>query len=287
MAFEYNIYTDNHGKFLVEFFGEHALLAEYKWDFGDGTTSDEEKPIHHYENLTSEPVAYTVCLYVLAYTDTNSDNYCLSEYCETIILEPNPDNIVAGGVYSDDSGIIGRRGITRRSGSAGEPLADVTVHLLDAQGKLISSDVTDAAGQYSFDGLLFGNYQIQLLIEGITHDPFELKLDPQNQEVENLDFEVSDEAITTSANDLSFARDIKLYPNPTNKDVFVELNLMETLPLTIKIQNLFGQTIQLLDQRFDKGKQKLHFDLANNPTGVYLITIQSAKETYTKKIILQ
>ena|GEM_PF-694989 len=48
---------------------------------------------------------------------------------------------------------------------AGEPvLPGVTVELLDAEGTVLATDVTDANGRYLFDGLLAGEYQVRFTL---------------------------------------------------------------------------------------------------------------------------
>ncbi len=46
------------------------------------------------------------------------------------------------------------------AGGDSSPLADVVVHLLDAQGRLLAETTTDSLGQYAFEGLAPGAYSI-------------------------------------------------------------------------------------------------------------------------------
>jgi PKD repeat protein len=58
-------------------------IGYYLWDFGDGTTSNQQYPTHQY----SSPGAYTVCLQVGDFFNT-----CGDTYCETIVVDTTNSN---------------------------------------------------------------------------------------------------------------------------------------------------------------------------------------------------
>ena len=53
-------------------------VIEWKWDFGDGQTSDQQNPVHTF----SRPGVYNVCLTIV------TDDGCTSVYCEKVRVGP-------------------------------------------------------------------------------------------------------------------------------------------------------------------------------------------------------
>jgi PKD repeat protein len=58
-------------------------ISYWLWDFGDGTTSNQQYPSHQY----SSPGVYTVCLQVGDFFNT-----CGDTYCETVVVDTNNTN---------------------------------------------------------------------------------------------------------------------------------------------------------------------------------------------------
>ncbi len=91
-GFDYNF---NH--LTVSFENNENENAEYHWDFGDGTTSNEENPVHTYD----DPGDYTVILTVsnMCFEAENEVNFTLlsveNNMFSNINVSPNPANTLA------------------------------------------------------------------------------------------------------------------------------------------------------------------------------------------------
>ena len=77
--------------------------ATWSWDFGDGTTSTQQNPIHTYSNGI-----YSPCLTV-TYFDSTIINWCTSVYCDSILVGNGPaaswDCTPAIGCYDPGTGL--------------------------------------------------------------------------------------------------------------------------------------------------------------------------------------
>jgi len=70
--------------------------TSWLWDFGDGTTSVLQNPVHTYQNVSSG--FYLVCLTIT--TISPNGNMCTSTYCDSIYLQ-NMNNCHANFYYID------------------------------------------------------------------------------------------------------------------------------------------------------------------------------------------
>lgn len=74
---------------------------------------------------------------------------------------------------------------------------------------------------------------------------------------------------------------IKIYPNPTQYSVQVELTPIIQLPVSYILYNLSGAIVQT--GSLENYNSSVNFEL---PSGTYLMRISNEKDTYTKKIIV-
>lgn len=67
---------------------------EYLWDFGDGTTSELESPVHEY----SETGVYTICLTVTA-PDEDNNSVCTSTWCDSLYADEGTFVVITDDIY--------------------------------------------------------------------------------------------------------------------------------------------------------------------------------------------
>ena len=80
--------------------------------------------------------------------------------------------------------------------------------------------------------------------------------------------------------------EMNVYPNPTNGELFVEVNLLDVQDFTISVVNTLGQTVKEVKQIQSNGG-KIKIDLSDKNSGVYFVTIKSKSGSKVKRIILQ
>ncbi len=78
--------------------------------------------------------------------------------------------------------------------------------------------------------------------------------------------------------------DIKVYPNPTNGSININLT-NECVGSVIKVENMLGQTVYLENvEQINSGIKTI--DLGNNPNGIYFVTIQNKDSKLQYKVLL-
>ena len=78
-----------------------------------------------------------------------------------------------------------------------------------------------------------------------------------------------------------------IYPNPTEGNVNVELNLVDNSELTIEVFNTVGQSVKEINLGRRTGNQKITFDMSEQPTGIYILKIRAGNAVVTRKISLE
>ena len=76
-----------------------------------------------------------------------------------------------------------------------------------------------------------------------------------------------------------------VYPNPTNGIVNLSYNLENDSTITLRVTNIQGQIVQENKINKSNGSQTDSIDLSSVSNGMYFISITSANETYTAKVI--
>lgn len=265
------------------FFGFGNNADDFVWDLGDGTTSTGPDAYLTIDDVSTVS-SYTICMTTVSFWDS-----CSASVCETIVLDPDPNGWIEGFVFDDSDGIggSGEGGLVERvMNSNGEPLPSVLVELVDWNGNVLESTMTDVDGKFLFDGLYFGDFHIHVNIEGAEHVPYLVTLDPVTQFASDINFELTASGnVVSGIEDVDFANNISLSPNPTSKDVVLSLDIVKDAELNISISDMTGRKLLQSVEQVSQGTFTKQLDFTNFASGVYLVSIQSGNSIITEKIV--
>lgn len=77
------------------------------------------------------------------------------------------------------------------------------------------------------------------------------------------------------------------YPNPFNPSTNISFYLPEERPVRLGIYNIVGQQVALLmDDTIQSGEHSVVWNAANNPSGIYIVQLETGNRTLTRKITL-
>jgi hypothetical protein len=80
---------------------------------------------------------------------------------------------------------------------------------------------------------------------------------------------------------------IKAYPNPFNPILTIHYGLSEDANTAIRIFNLQGQEVSILENEFQKaGNYALQWNAENVASGIYIVKISADKNTDFRKVSL-
>lgn len=79
---------------------------------------------------------------------------------------------------------------------------------------------------------------------------------------------------------------LKVYPNPFNERLSIEIDILEATNLSLKLYDTAGK--QLANRNLNKpsiGLTTVHFDLENIPSGIYLLGIETEKGRTVRRVV--
>ncbi|RYE14276.1 MAG: DUF5011 domain-containing protein, partial [Sphingobacteriales bacterium] len=90
---------------------------------------------------------------------------------------------------------------------------------------------------------------------------------------------------TSIGEQVSIEKLVKVYPNPNAGKFTVEANLPVNEQVRISVTNLLGQEVTVISNGA-LDKNTFSVDLSNQNAGVYMLTISTAKQTVTKRVVI-
>ncbi len=79
--------------------------------------------------------------------------------------------------------------------------------------------------------------------------------------------------------------DVRLFPNPTKRELYLKMKLQGEEPVTVKIADVTGR-IFLKTKKETISEKTYSFDLSGYPKGVYFVRVQAGEKVLTRRIIL-
>ena len=118
----------------------------------------------------------------------------------------------------------------------------VSVLLLDANDNAVAHTVTDEDGLYEFNGIAFGTYKVYVEELGKLTHPAIITIDGSNLSHNDVDFTVNTTEVNlTGAYAVVNVEDFQIFPNPVRNTANIQLELKESMDLTLTVTNLMGQ----------------------------------------------
>lgn len=164
----------------------------------------------------------------------------------------------------------------------GEPLEGVNVMLFDLSGNAIAYTFTDANGEFAFDGLAYGAYQVYAEMLNYTTIPAVVQLTAEESMTEELNIFVSEELISTGVAESDFEALIgQVHPNPVHDIATVQLNLEETHQVTLNVVDLAGRIVISEAMRFSPGMNTHRLSVDGLVSGYYMLSIRDASGAFS------
>jgi len=92
--------------------------------------------------------------------------------------------------------------------------------------------------------------------------------------------------LSTGINENTGNMELTVFPNPTNGEVTINIEMTNVQDVTISVINTLGQTVKEVKQVQSNGGV-VKMDLSDQPAGVYFLTLKSKSGSVSKRIIRQ
>lgn len=173
--------------------------------------------------------------------------------------------------------------------SENQPALDVELVLSDSDGNFIKYDYSNHSGEFRFDELPHGLYNIYPDLTGFSCEPFDVLLDEDSPVADSVVI-VLNEADTNTAVEEITSEYIdaisSVYPNPVRDMARIDISLKESSNFDIYIYNQIGQKLFHRHYMQASGEYSLPLDLSDMPKGYYTLQLISEdKVSFTAKII--
>jgi len=100
------------------------------------------------------------------------------------------------------------------------------------------------------------------------------------------DYTVNISYTTSTETPIAAVSSIKAYPNPSNGQFTLQVNLPQTTEVSVQIFNTTGQQIYDYNQFTMSNKWEQAIDLSQHPTGMYLMVVTANGQQYQHKLML-
>jgi hypothetical protein len=210
----------------------------------------------------------------------NADSIYIGTQMNNLNIYLPRDSSVGGGVIS---------GITRLAGQPDSIVTDAIIYAQSAENNLITYSFSQYNGNFREIFLPYGSYYLigqKIGYEDAVSD--KIIIDSLTTNVENILLLFQP---VSSVKDNTFIPDrIELYqnyPNPFNPATTVEFYLPSGTNVTVKITNILGQTVSILQNGYlNSGKYKMQFDASGLSSGVYFVSLITNTTSLVRKILL-
>lgn len=76
-------------------------------------------------------------------------------------------------------------------------------------------------------------------------------------------------------------------PNPFRGTTSIEVNTQGSMPVSVEVSNMMGQSIYIIDAGIINGTQNIELTSENMEAGIYFYTVKSGSESITQKMIVK
>ena len=174
--------------------------------------------------------------------------------------------------------------------ASGIPVSGVEVFLLNSSGEPIMMDYSDINGQFSFNNLLYGTYQVQGEMTGVPSFPVAVVLGPSSGTA-NISLIITPAGISAGIQhpDLGLLNNIRIYPNPAIDLVTIDVTSDNNRKLNFVVTDITGQVI--IDRIADAfgGRQQFKLNISELSSGIYSLEVRtdSANSVRTKLSVVK
>lgn len=176
--------------------------------------------------------------------------------------------------------------ISQGANKKGDPMPGVLLILTDENDVPYEYTLTDQNGEYSFGNLPYGTYRVYIEVIGKDYLYQTVSITEGSTTVDNVNFEINEEFMTTSVDDIIIDGGFGIAPNPASSELNVSFELKEASSYEIRVYNMVGQTVLRQQGSTVSGKQRAKLDINALPSGIYTVQLVAGEQQLSKKLMI-
>ncbi|MCX6306020.1 MAG: T9SS type A sorting domain-containing protein [Bacteroidetes bacterium] len=185
---------------------------------------------------------------------------------------PYDINLVAGAPSMPGNGSI--NGQINTTGLKTSYVDQITMLLLNANGRAIFYDRVESAGAFSFASLAFGTYYLKAEMAGIRSELIKVVISEANPDP-NVILTFTGNSISGIKNNSSGTISLAVYPNPVTDHVSVSISMTQEVRVTAQILDLAGRVLSGNTFVLHNGANLFSLSTSLLPAGVYTLRVFS------------
>lgn len=189
----------------------------------------------------------------------------------------NVDIKMIQGKNPGGPGFVGGKVKAGANKMEGDPMADVQVMLIDVNGDVADYTYSDENGDFSFDGIANGTYQVYAEINDIPTYPAYITITDNVSIINNIYIVVNTTSIVTGIKGIEAKANnstLAVYPNPAGENLFVTLKNTQTTNATLKVYSMTGQVMTAENVIFT-GNNTVTVNTSTLPAGIYMLDLRN------------
>ncbi|MEI6899629.1 MAG: PKD domain-containing protein, partial [Bacteroidota bacterium] len=200
----------------------------------------------------------------------------------------NPYNIHlvhADSIFPGDGMISGNITVMRMNTSVS---ADkITMILMDAEGKAISSNRVTLQGEFEFSNLEYGTYLVKGELAGIGSDIISVVLSSDHPTA-NISMTFNGSRILGIQRLFPGTSIGEIFPNPAKDELFIPIQAEHQLDISTEVINFLGVVMLKKSEPLPPGKSVIKMYTTNLSDGIYILRITSPEGNHlSRKFIIK
>ena len=164
----------------------------------------------------------------------------------------------------------------------GDPIAGMQVMLFNLSGSAVAYTFTDETGQFGFENLAYGTYQVYVEALGVQTIPAVVTIDANEPAVDGVHILASESLISTGIEEFDFEGAIsEVYPNPVLNNASINLNLETEVEVNISVLDLTGRAVSTRTVSMTSGENTHRISTDQLKGGYYFLNIQDVEGTFS------
>lgn len=223
----------------------------------------------------------------------NSTFWQYADYIAVAWAQPavQYDVTLIGGNNTGGPGFIGGS-VTEGANKVadeGDPVVGIAVMLFDMTSNAIAYTYTNANGQFAFENLPYGVYQVYTELLNYTTIPTVVTLTAEQSSVDDIGVQVSQGLISTGIAETDFETLVgSIYPNPVVDNATLTLDFEAGHDVTLSVVDLAGRTVAAQFVALLRGKNTLSVSANGLTEGYYFLQLRDSKGAFvvTRKFVV-